>query len=115
MYKRKTLKAYYNGMLHKNNQNTRHVAKVIGLMTSSLPGANYGTAHYKYLEQDKTNGFKLSKGCFDAVMKFSPKSITDVQRQYNKLDFSKYNIMKGKPVTAISSDAISSDAACNNF
>ena len=45
-----------------NNQTIRYVAKVIGLMTSSLPGVKHGAAHYKYLEQDKTNALKISKG-----------------------------------------------------
>ena len=48
-------------------------------MTSSLPGVKYGATHYKYLEQDKTNTLKISKGCFDAIMILSPQSITDVQ------------------------------------
>ena len=30
-------------------------------MTSSLPVVKYGAAHYKYLEQDKTNALKISK------------------------------------------------------
>ena len=37
-------------------------------MTSSLPGVKNGETHYKYLEQDKTNALKLSKGRFDAMM-----------------------------------------------
>ena len=70
--KKETLKATCSELLHKNNQTIRYVAKVIGLMTSSLPGVKYGVkygaAHYKYLEQDKTNALKISKGCFDAIM-----------------------------------------------
>ena len=38
------------------------------LITSSLSGAKYGAAYYKYLEQDKTNTLKESKGCFGAMM-----------------------------------------------
>ena len=48
-------------------------------MTPNLPGVKYGTAHYKYLEQDKTNALKMSKGCFDAMMILSPQSIIDAQ------------------------------------
>ena len=77
--KKETLKACCSELLHKNNQTIRYLAKVIGLMTSSLPGVKYGAAHYKYLEQDKTNALKISKGCFDAMMILSPQSITDVQ------------------------------------
>lgn len=38
------------------------------LMTSSLPGAKYGVVYYKYLEQDKINTLKESKGYFGAMM-----------------------------------------------
>ena len=70
-------------------------------MTSSLPGVKYGAAHYKFLEQDKTNVLKISKGCFDATMISSPQSITDVQWLYNKISCSKNNITKGGPVIEI--------------
>ena len=43
--KKETLKACCSELLHKNNQ-TRYVAKVIGLMTSSLPGVRYGASHH---------------------------------------------------------------------
>ena len=114
--KNKTLKACYSEMLHKNNQTIRSVEKVIGLMTSSLPGVKYGVAHYKYLEQDKTNAFKISKEYFDAMMILSPQSIIDVQWWYNNINCSKNNITKGEPVIEISSDANSFGwgAVCNN-
>ena len=61
--KKETLKACCKELLHKNNQTIRYVAKVIGLMTSRLPGVKYGADHYKYLEQDEPNALKISKGC----------------------------------------------------
>ena len=45
--KKETLKACCSELLHKNNQTIRYVAKVIGLMTSSLPGVRYGASHHK--------------------------------------------------------------------
>ena len=78
--KKETLKACCSELLHKNIQTIiRHVANLTGLMTSSLPGVKYGAAHYKYLEKDKRNEFKISKGCLAALMILSPQSITDVQ------------------------------------
>ena len=52
--KKEILRACCSELLHKNNQTIRYVAKVIGLMTSSLPGVKYGAAHYKYLENKCT-------------------------------------------------------------
>ena len=46
--KTQTLKVCCSELLHKNNQTIRYVAKVIGLMTLSLPGVKYGAAHYNY-------------------------------------------------------------------
>ena len=74
-----TLKACFSELPHKNNQTIRYVAKVIGLMTSSLLGVKYGGAHYKYLGQDKINVLKISTGCFDAILILSPQSLTGVQ------------------------------------
>ena len=115
--KKETLKACCSELLHKNNQTIRYVARVIGLMTSSLPGVKYGAAHYKYLEQDKTNALKISKGRFDAMMILSTQSIIDVQWWYNNINSSKNNITKSKPVIENSSDASSFGwgAVCNNI
>ena len=77
--KKETLKACCSELLHNNNQTIRYVAKMIALMTSSLPGVKYGADHYKYLEQGKTNALKISKRCFDAMMILFTQSITDVQ------------------------------------
>ena len=70
--KKQTLKGCCSELLHKNNQTIRYVAKVIGVITSSLPGVKYGAGHYKYLEQDKTNARKISKGCFGTMVILSP-------------------------------------------
>ena len=93
--KKKTWKACCSELLHKNNQIIRYVAKVIGLlMTSSIPGAKYGAAHYKHLEQDKANALKISKGRFDAMMILSPQSIIDVQGWYNNIKCSEKILRK---------------------
>ena len=60
--KKETLKVCCSKLLHKNNQTIWYVPKVIGLMTSSLPGVKYGVANYKYLAKDKTNALKIYKG-----------------------------------------------------
>ena len=74
-------------------------------MTYNLPGVNYGAAHYKYLEQGKTNAITISKGCFDAMMTLS-QSIIDVQWWHNKIYCSKYNFTKCEHVIEISSDEV---------
>ena len=58
-------------------------------MAWSLTGVKYGAAHYKSLEQDKINTFKISKGCFEAMIILSQQSITDIQCWYNNKFFQK--------------------------
>ena len=99
--KKETLKACCRKLLHKNNQTIRSVAKVIGLIASSLPEEKHGAAHYKYLEQDQTNALKISKGWFDAMMILFPHSVTDVQWWCNKISCSKNNITKSELVIEI--------------
>ena len=41
------------------------LAKVLGLLTSSLPGVLYGPLHYRSLEMDKTQALKSNQGNFD--------------------------------------------------
>ena len=105
--KKETLKACYSELLHKNNQTIRYVAKGIGLMASSLSGVKYGVSYYKYLAQDKTNGLKLSKECFDFIIILPLKQIILVRWWYNKTNCSKNNITKGEPVIETLFDASS--------
>ena len=61
-----------------NNQTIRYVAKVIGLMTSSLPGVKHGAAHYKYLEQEKQMPLRyLKDDLMDDYDDLCPQSISD--------------------------------------
>ena len=80
------------------------------------PGVKYGAAHYKYLEKDKTNVLKISKGCF-TMMISSPQSTIDVQWRYKKINCFKNKITKGESVIEISSDEGSFRwwAVCNNI
>ena len=48
--KKETLKTCCSKLLYKNNQTIRYVAKVIGLITSSLPGEKYGQRN---IDKDK--------------------------------------------------------------
>ena len=74
-------------------------------------------AHYKYLEHDKTNALKISKGCFDVTTIVFPQSVIDVQWCYSKINCSKNNIKRGEPIIEISSYASSFgwEAVCNNI
>lgn len=54
------------------------VARVIGLIISMFPGAEYGPLHYRVLEHDKTNALAANAGDFNMPMKLSKASIQEL-------------------------------------
>lgn len=65
-------------LLNKNCTTIRKVAKVIGLLVSSLPGVQYGPLFYRSIEVDKNEALKANRGCFEAHMTLSQGSKTDL-------------------------------------
>ena len=61
------------------------VAKVLGLLTSSLPGLLYGPLHYRSLEMDKTQALKSNQGNFDSKMALSGEAVADLQWWINSV------------------------------
>ena len=57
-----------------NNKRTTiwEVARVIGLLTSSFSGVQFGPLHYRHIEWDKTESLKSSKGDFDRKNEIIP-------------------------------------------
>ena len=55
------------------------VEKVLGLLTSRLPGVLYGPLHYRSLEMDKTQALKSNQGNFDSIMALSGEAVADPQ------------------------------------
>ena len=53
-----------NKLLKTDCSIIRHVAQVIGLITSTIPGVIYGPLHDRYLDMDKTNALKVNYGDF---------------------------------------------------
>ena len=64
----------------------REVAKVLGLLTSSLPGVLYGPLHYRSLEMDKTQALKSHQGNCDSIMALSGEAVADLQWWINSVE-----------------------------
>ena len=79
----------------------REVAKVLGLLTSSLPGVLYGPLHYRSLEMDKTQALKSNQGNFDSIMALSGEAVADLQWWINSVEEtskgSPNQLSRGKP------------------
>ena len=56
------VKAACQQLLQEKAITIREVAKVLGLLTSSLPGVLYGPLHYRSIEMDKTQALKIQSG-----------------------------------------------------
>ena len=68
----------------------RQVAKVIGQIVSSFPGAMLGSLYYRNLESNKSQALKTSRGNFDAHMSLSMEAsqelnwwVANVETTYN--------------------------------
>ena len=105
--KKETLKICCKKLLNNHKQTIRYIARVIGIITSSLPGVKYGAFHYKYLERDKVNALKESKGSFDAKMVLSEKALRDINWWYENIMSSDNEINKEAPSMIVYSDASS--------
>lgn len=55
-------------LLNNSYHTIRFIAKVIGVLVSSLPGVRYGELFYRYLESNKIHALKQSAGNFDESM-----------------------------------------------
>ncbi|XP_068723749.1 uncharacterized protein [Montipora capricornis] len=64
----------------------REVAKVLGLLTSSLPGVLYGPLHYRSLEMDKTQALKSHQSNFDRIMALSGEAVADLKWWINSVE-----------------------------
>ena len=75
--KKVTLLQSYKDLLECRTGTIRHIAKVLGLITSSLPLVKYSGVHYRRLEYDKIIALKKHQGSFDAKMTISTKAVCD--------------------------------------
>ena len=57
----------------------RHVASLIGIIVSSLPGTLHGALYYRRIEMDKNSALKRCKGNYEEKMTLSADSRSDLQ------------------------------------
>ena len=66
---------FYNA----NQVTIRTLASLIGKLSSSFLGVQYGPLYYRSLERDKTEGLAMNRGNFEAKIKLSKLSLRDLQ------------------------------------
>ena len=83
----------------------RYIAKVLGLITSSLPGVKYGGAHYRRLEYDKIIALRKHHGSFDAKMTISTEAVYDLKWWCKNIPTSYNDTSKTTPRLTVKTDA----------
>ena len=73
-----TVKQACENLLNQSNPTIREVARVIGLLVSSLPGVQFGELHYRHLERNKISALTINKGDYDALMSLSAKAVLEI-------------------------------------
>ena len=83
----------------------RFIAKFIGILVSSLPAVEYGSLFYKYLEMDKIHSLAKACGNFDANMRLSTESLSEVNWWLTNIMISKNRIRTPPTDFVMSTDA----------
>ena len=93
-------------LLNNPRPTIREVAQVLGLMTSSFPGAMFGPLHYRSLEMDKTTALQANKGNFDKGMCVSDDSISDIKWWIKSIPEAYNPISRGEAQITMSTDVL---------
>ena len=91
----------------------REVAKVLGLLTSSLPGVLYGPLHYRSLEMDKTQALKSNQGNFDSIMALSGEAVADLHWWINSVEETSKPVKQRETQITMTTDASKKGWGCS--
>ena len=69
------------------------LASFIGLLVSSFPGVLYGPLFYRHLEIDKTTALRQNKGNYNAHMRLSQESVSEIKWWYDSIPTAHYPIL----------------------
>ncbi|XP_068704681.1 uncharacterized protein [Montipora foliosa] len=104
--------AYYSipisaceNLLNQSNPTIREVARVIGLLVSSLPGVQFGELHYRHLERNKISALTINKGDYDALMSLSAKARSELHWWVINVNTAFKNIIQTNPDLTLTTDA----------
>ena len=82
VYLKETKKKDLNNLISKTVAKTfikiRNLSQVIGKIVPVLPGSMYGALYYRYIELDKQNGLKYTKGNYEGYVKITKESMSEL-------------------------------------
>ncbi|XP_058973292.2 uncharacterized protein [Pocillopora verrucosa] len=71
----------------------QELASFIGLLVSSFPGILYGPLYYRQLERDKTTALRQNYGNYNAQMRLSQESFSEIKWWYDNIQTNNYPIL----------------------
>ena len=103
--KRLTLKALCLKTLKEKGGTIREIASVIGSLVSTFPAMEYGPLHYRFLEHDKKEALKSSKGDWECHMTLTQESLNELSWWINNIGDCESPLSHGDPTMTITSDS----------
>ena len=99
------VKSACENLLSKTKVTIRELARVIGLLVSSLPGVQFDRLHYTQVEKDKSRALQLCKGNYDGPVTLSNDSRSELEWWVNNITSSFMPITQDKPDFILTTDA----------
>lgn len=69
------------------------LASFIGLLVSSFSGVLYGPLFYRHLEIDKTTALRWNKGNYNAYVRLSQESVSEIKWWYDNMPTAHYPLL----------------------
>lgn len=89
----------------KNKCKIRKVARVLGILISSLPAVEFGKLYYRKIEREKIKALKLAMGDFDSEMFVTSEMKQDLKGWSDNSYTRKRKFNRGNPQVIIQTDA----------
>lgn len=89
----------------KNKCKIREVARVLGILISSLPAVEFGKLYYRKIEREKIKALKLAMGDFDSEMFVTSEMKQDLKWWSDNIYTQKRKFNRGNPQVIIQTDA----------
>ena len=94
-----------NEILTLNRFKIRFLAKLIGVLVSSLPAVKNGELYYRYLELNRNNALKKCGGNFDGITSLDSEAREEVIWWLKNVGDAKKDLVEPEPSLVISTDA----------
>ena len=92
-------------IIENPNTTIRKLSSIIGKITSSFPGVQFGPLHYRDLERNKCEMLRLNKGNYDSNMRVSQEGLKELFWWRDNIMNSFANIRRNNPTLSIQTDA----------